>query len=176
MPVAFALTAGSLGDIQGVITLLCKLGQAVYDANDTSRDYQELKEEWCAFRRVLLEVEKVQDSIPSQSAVDSLASEIAQCQADLQNFLEKHPMQSRWNKIKWAFGGNSAAASLRETLMRHRQIVQILLATYVALWIFPIHNTEKIILGRFFCMIDPSGSLSRICTQLYNKEWRQCVL
>jgi hypothetical protein len=133
MPVAFALTAGSLGDIQGVITLLFKLGIALYDANDASSDYEALKKEMWAFYETLLEVQKVKDSISLESSVDSLASEIAQCRADLLDFLNKHHMQNRWNKIKWVFRGNSAAASLRETLLTHRQTIQTRLTTFVAL-------------------------------------------
>jgi hypothetical protein len=133
MPVAFALTAGSLGDIQGVITLLCKLGIALYDANDASSDYQALKKEICAFYGTLLEVQKVKDSISSESSVDSLASEIAECRVDLQDFLNKYHMQNRSSRIKWAFWGNSAAASLRETLLMHRQTIQTRLTTFVAL-------------------------------------------
>jgi len=134
MPVvAWALTAGSVGDIQGLIALLVKLGQALYDANDASSDYQELKKEMCAFYITLLEVQEVQDVISSEIPVNSLASEITQCRADLEDFLAKHHMQNRWNKIKWAFWGNSAATSLREILLTHRQTIQLRLTTCVIL-------------------------------------------
>jgi hypothetical protein len=142
MPVAFALTAGSLGDIQCVLALLCKLGIALYDANDASSDYQALRKEMCEFYGTLLEVQKVQDSISSESSIDSLASEIAQCYADLQDFLDQYHVQNRWNKIKWAFWGNSAAISLRETLLRRRQTIQTRLTAFVSLLIIHIHHTK----------------------------------
>jgi hypothetical protein len=148
--VIWAITAGSLGDIQSIITLLCKLGQAVYNAGDASSDYKELKEEMGAFigtlfqvENALSEVQKVRASISLQSSVGSLASETAQCRADLKNFLNKYAIEDRWNKIKWAFWGNSAATSLRETLMRHRQTIQTQLTMFVALLIRPIHHTKE---------------------------------
>jgi hypothetical protein len=181
MPVvACALTVGSLGDIQGLIALLCKLGVALYDANDASSDYQALKKEICAFYETLLEVEKVKDSISSESSVDSLASAIAQCRADLQDFETKYHMQNKQNKIKWAFWGNSTATSLRETLLAHRQTIQMRLLTFVPLGIRSIDYTKEIISAQCFIMVNPSRTLvtgqSRICTQSYNKEWRQCGL
>ena len=134
MPVvACALTVGSVGDIQGLIALLWKLGQALYDANGASSDYQELKKEMCTFYMMLVEVQQVRDSISSEISVNSLATEIAHCRADLQDFLAKHHMRNRRNKIKWAFWGNSAATSLREILLTHRQTIQLRLTTFVVL-------------------------------------------
>jgi hypothetical protein len=140
--VFFALTAGSIGDIQSVIGLLCKLGFVLYDANGSSGDYEELKKEIQEFCTTLMEVQKVQDSISLESSVLALGSEIAQCHADLHDFFNKYHMQNRRNKIKWCLWGNSAAISLREMLMRHRQTIQIRLTTFVPLCIRSIHHTE----------------------------------
>jgi hypothetical protein len=181
MPVVtWALTAGSVGDIQGLIALLFKLGQALYDANDASSDYKELKKEIDTFCVTLIEVLKVQDSVSSEISVNPLATEIAHCRADLQDFLAKHPIQNRWNKIKWAFWGNSAATSLRAILLTHRQTIQLLLTTFVVLRIHSIHDTKETTLARFSTMINPSGALatrtSRISFRSPNKGSRQCAL
>jgi hypothetical protein len=167
MPVVWALTAGSLGDIQGVIALVCKLGKAIYDSSDASSDYQELKEEIVTFMEILIqaknvieEVQEVQASRALQNSVHSLLSEMKKCRTDLKDFLHKYPIQNRWNKIMWARWGNSAAASLREKLSMRRQTIQIKLTTFVALKFHHTYHTETGNSGQFFSLVNVRGMIA----------------
>jgi hypothetical protein len=123
MPVAvpWALTAGSLGDIQGVVTLLCKLGQVIYNGDGASSEYKELKEEISTFIEMVFEVEnlfaevwKIQASSSLHHSVLSLSSKIARCRVDIEDFFKEYHIQDRWNKIKWVLWGHTARTALRE--------------------------------------------------------------
>src|SRR4051812_47992041 len=106
MPV-FAFTAGSIGDIQGLVGLVIRVGTVLYDAKDTSQDYKILMDELASLLKLAAIVESFKDTtaLPPES-IESLNTALMECQKCIKDFLRERGNQSIWKKVTWAVVGS----------------------------------------------------------------------